>query len=126
MLAVDLATAIGARIHLVHVCRAPHPGGGFWGASFPVSLAEELEESARTLLANAKRRVSEEGIDVDCELLEGDPAAQIVSCANRIGADWVVMAGRGAARVRSAFLGSVATQTLRTAPCPVITDPTSA
>ena len=120
-LSVEWARAFGARIHLIHVLRLPPPGGGLWGAGFPTELAKEMREYVSELLAQTRQKIEAEGIAVSSEVLEGEPAAQIVSCARRKRADLIVMGTRGLSGAKHVLLGSVAERTLRHAPCPVMT-----
>ena len=49
------------------------------------------------------------------------PAEAIARCAEKVGADLIVMGTRGLTGLKHVLLGSVAERTLRTAPCPVLT-----
>lgn len=53
----------------------------------------------------------------------GDPAAEIVRYARRVGAGLIVLGTHGRTGVSRALLGSVAERVTRTAPCPVLAVP---
>jgi nucleotide-binding universal stress UspA family protein len=54
-------------------------------------------------------------------LLEGDPAEQVVRVAKEIPCDLIVMGTHGRSGLERFFMGSVAEEVMRTAPCPVVT-----
>jgi len=120
--AIDLATDLGATIHMLHVI-------------------EEWELTARHLealcveLPGLRERVIEEAADrlrtmaaglgtalpIVTEVREGRPADVIVDVLRANAFDLIVMGTRGRTGVSHAVLGSVAERVLRTAPCPVLT-----
>ena len=55
------------------------------------------------------------------QLAEGDPADEIVRVADEIDADLIVMGTHGRTGLARLLMGSVAEQTVRRAPCPVLT-----
>jgi nucleotide-binding universal stress UspA family protein len=59
-------------------------------------------------------------IPVDHVLLEGDPSVEIPRFAAEAGVDMVVMGTHGRTGQERLLMGSVAEQTLRTAPCSVL------
>lgn len=71
-----------------------------------------LDEARRAAQAKGARRVA-------VETALGDPAEEIVALAKRQRADLIVVGSRGRGRIAGLFLGSVANQIARTAPCPV-------
>ena len=114
MRAVDeIAAAYDAkRVHLVHVL--PIPDG-------IVPLPKEVIESAR---ARARDRL--EGLQlsnarrVTREIRSGVPAQQLVAAGDQVGADVIVVSGRGHGVLAEMFLGSVASSLIRVARCPVL------
>jgi nucleotide-binding universal stress UspA family protein len=70
---------------------------------------EEIATSLRTTDRTAEPRV-----------LEGRPATLIVDEARRFGADLIVMGARGLSAVRRLVLGSVSSEVVDHAPCPVL------
>lgn len=62
---------------------------------------------------------TEVDVAVERELLEGDPAQEIVDLAERRGAAQIVMGSHGRRGLSRMLLGSVAESVVREAPCPV-------
>jgi nucleotide-binding universal stress UspA family protein len=73
-------------------------------------------------LADACRRVPRP-IDVQGEVLQGDPATAIARRAEEDDLDLLLLGSRSHGPVRSALLGSVSEMLVRTAPCPVLIVP---
>jgi nucleotide-binding universal stress UspA family protein len=57
---------------------------------------------------------------VTSEVDFGEPGQEIVAAAERCASDLIVIGSRGAGRVRRALLGSVVSEVLHWAPCPVL------
>jgi len=54
-------------------------------------------------------------------LIEGEPAAEIMRVAKEAGCDLIVMGTHGRSGLERFFMGSVAEEVMRNAPCPVVT-----
>jgi nucleotide-binding universal stress UspA family protein len=119
--AVDLARALGARVHVLHVYHVPIYGGVGDFASAQLALMEIVREGAQKGMDDTVEKVRASGVAVEGHLAEGFPAGQIVETAGRVGADLIVMGTQGRTGLEHFMLGSVAERTLRTAPCPVLT-----
>lgn len=80
--------------------------------------------SFRTAAQAAVDRVAEEfsdtGAEVKTYVRAGAPADEIIMAADELGADLVVVGGRGRGAVGAILLGSVAYRVLHQAPCPVL------
>lgn len=92
----ELAAALGASLHLVHV----------------VEDAERADALAASLEAALGHQTA---------LLSGPTARTIVEYAADRAFDLIVMGTHGRTGVAHLLLGSVAEQVVRTAPCPVLT-----
>lgn len=106
-LAATLATALSARLHLVHV----FPGSvgelfGMPGASaqlvgmtrFDQDALERLaEESATEAFDSADRMLGEPGVEIVRTRLSGDPAIELVRHAHGLDAPMIVVGPRGRA-----------------------------
>ncbi len=94
------------------------------GANAPMpptqAALDDALARARALLADATTRAREAGVDASTELLEGEPAHELVELAARAGVDVIVMGTHGRSGLKRLFLGSVAEDTLRSAGVPVI------
>ena len=119
--AIAMAKAMGSRIHLIHVYHLPAYAAAPWGYSYPTDLFTEVRQHVAARIADEQKRVEAEGISTSTEVVEGAPSEAIVECAQRIGADMIIMGTRGLTGVKHVVLGSVAERTLRHAACPVMT-----
>lgn len=106
-----LARDTGARLVAVHVI-APPP----FVTYREVERATEAADGYRDELEARLRALS-----ADCQLREGDPAAEILAAADEVGSDVIVMGTHGRTGMARVLLGSVAEAVLRRAPCPVLT-----
>ncbi len=86
-------------------------------------LAEMANEAAhdydRKFLREAEAKVKAEDVKVEIELVEGDPASEIVRRANE-GFDLIVMGAGAAGRLSKLLLGSVSDGVIKKASCPVL------
>ena len=93
------------------------PGSSFGGtAAIPHQVTEEDEAP----LDEARRLAEAAGVAAHFRLLKGDPADEIVTFADDIDADMIVVGSRGHAALASAFLGSVSRAVLHDARRPVL------
>jgi universal stress protein A len=117
-LACALARDHGARLVLVHVHQPPLPVYGEFGAAFPAE-APEVEEALLHQLCEL--RPPDPAIPVEHYLTNGEPAEAILRMARAHKPDLIVMGTHGRSGLGRLFMGSVAEQVLRDAPCPVVT-----
>jgi nucleotide-binding universal stress UspA family protein len=134
----DEARALGERfgadltaIHVVgsaimsHVLAAPSANG----ERDPLDHRTAQEEVRRELHHDADRWIEgligrEVGPErVTSEVAFGEPGQEILAAAERHEAELIVMGSHGSARVRRALAGSVASEVLRGARCPVLVVP---
>ncbi len=85
----------------------------------PTDRDRVLDDVARRLLDIAKR-IRTESRTVQVRVLEGRPATEIVAEAARFGADLVVLGARGLSAVERLLIGSVSSEVVDHAPCPVL------
>ena len=111
-------------VHLLHVLPAVAAdvgSGPFWShGGFQTGT---FLEAARKRLEEEKLRFHSELRPVAVEVRLGDAAAVIDQYARQIGADLIVMSTHQPGWFERLFMGSVAEQTLRDAPCPVLVVP---
>lgn len=115
--AIDLAEQYGATVHGVHVIDTDltsilSEGGRGHGG---------LESRADTIVKNVERMADAHGVPVETDILEGDPAQQILDYANEIDADVIVSGTHGRSGVKRQLLGSVAERLVRHSDVPVLT-----
>ena len=121
--AVALATSIGAELQMVHIGGEYHPGVEVTVS--PALLEEtlgELEQEAQNRLDVQAKKVEEAGVTVAKAhlMMGGRPDQEIVTLAEEIGADLIVLGSRGLGGVRRALMGSVSDSVVRHAHCPVL------
>jgi nucleotide-binding universal stress UspA family protein len=122
--AADEARHRHARITLLHsVDVLPNPSIG-WGAPFgaswvvvPKEMREEVKKSAEGALQSMLDRF---GIDGDIRAAEGDAASAILTAAQALPAELIVLATRGRTGISRMVLGSVAERVIAVAPCSVL------
>ena len=118
----ELAGDEDAKVTIVHV-EQEFVGKGGGG---PINAAEDSVVSG--IEAQAKE-LSDDGIDTDVRktaILLGGPAAAIAKVADEIGADLIVVGGRGRSGVTGVLVGSVSQRLLHIASQPVLVVPEKA
>lgn len=121
--AVELARAAGVGLHLVGVVEPPTViyGKGAGAGQGLQELERAITEEVVLRLKDAKAAVSED-VEVNTELLRGDPAEVLAGAASRPGG-LLMVGSRGYGPVRRVLLGSVGWALMRAAVCPVIVHP---
>lgn len=119
--ASDLASKYAGSVSLVYVWQPVNyslpEGYVLYTANQLTDLLQRFEKELQT----AKQLALEAGAkQVDTKLLEGTPASEIVSHAEKGGYNLIVMGTHGRTGVSHALLGSVAEKVVRKAPCPVL------
>ena len=117
--AIDLASSQGARLHLVAAFskRESH-----WeDLQSTASVASvNLGQVAEQVLAREAKKAEEQGVEVDWEAHEGDPAEVIIEAAIAVDADLIVVGNRGMSGTLRFMLGSVPNKVTHHAPCSVL------
>jgi len=119
--ACELASKLGATVHLVNVIGIPALGVPELGMAVTSAMIESMisdNQKALEALAARKRGTATIG---QLLLKTGDARDAIDHAAAELGADLIVMGTHGRRGVSRALLGSVAETVVRTAPCPVLT-----
>jgi nucleotide-binding universal stress UspA family protein len=114
----DSAAVRGAVLEVVHAWSVPYMG--FAGAvPWPHEVLDEVEAQASATLQDCVRRAAVDAARarVKSFLVQGPPAPSLVEVAE--GADLLVVGSRGYGGWRGLLLGSVSTQCITRAPCPV-------
>lgn len=122
----------GAKVRLVHawmlplIDAIPEP----WAIGMPPlgpgdeeRVHEKIEGAARVLLDNAVEKAQEEepALSIEGELVEARPAHALLQSAR--GADLLVVGSRGGGGFAGLHLGSVSSQCVHHAECPVVVVP---
>lgn len=115
--AAELAATTGAELIVVSAYATPKadPGSTF-GAAVPYAGPE----IARSILADAEKRLSGAAAKVRTVMREGDPADAICDVAEEEGADLIVIGNRGMTGTKRFLLGSVPNNVSHHAPCSVL------
>jgi len=125
--ATDLAKRLSADLHLIHVVHTPSyaygyaPTGGVVAVPPQIDMVE-VRENALTSLRDVVDGIRDFPGKVEPHVVEGAGISDMIrECAEKLGADLIVMGTHGRTGLAHVFLGSVAERTLRNAPCPVLT-----
>ena len=113
-----LVDAAGAEISLLHV----QPPTGIWNDPDTKRRRDiEQRREAERMFAAMSAPLAQQGLISHRQVLaEGDPAEEIVKCADEIGADLIAMGSHGRTGVLRLLMGSVSRKVLDHAPCPVL------
>jgi nucleotide-binding universal stress UspA family protein len=114
---LELARENGAEVFFVHVIDAP-TDRALSGPAAPLSSWPAPEGYA--LLREAIELAATHGIAAKTLLLAGEAVDEIVSCADSIEADLIVVGSRGLGRIRAALLGSISRGLLHESRRPVL------
>jgi nucleotide-binding universal stress UspA family protein len=117
--AIDLAKSQGARLTLVAAYSATERHWEQIQSSARVDHVN-LADVAEQVLARCARQAEEQGVQVDFEAHEGDPAEVILGVADRQNADLIVVGNKGITGPRRFFLGSVPNKVVHHANCGVM------
>ena len=86
-------------------------------------LAEEMRLRDAPALVEAAGLAAERGVPFTTEVVAGRPADEIVTFADSIGADLIVIGSRGRGSMAGVLLGSVSRDVLRESRTPVVVIP---
>jgi nucleotide-binding universal stress UspA family protein len=121
--AIDLAKLTGATLSLVSAF-APVSKRRIQGEQegVPSDIANQIgpREDVNLVLDAAAAQAKAAGVDVQTHPIEGDPAEAILSVAEEIKADLIVVGNKGMTGARRYILGSVPNNVSHHAPCSVI------
>lgn len=112
LLAAAIAERFGSQLSVLSVI---HPPESDQDIEFEVER-QKLSESLNDVAARLQRR----GLLVVTELVEGDPAEELLRWANRHQVDLLVVGRRGLSRWEYWVLGSISEHVIRHARCPVL------
>jgi nucleotide-binding universal stress UspA family protein len=117
-----MAEKFAAQIHLIHVVRGPEEFTGFemgtaWFSTFENELVEGAQKAMERLVEEDMRGAK----DVERSVAVGEVAEEIISYAEKMGADMIVMGTHGRKGLEKILFGSVARGVVAGASCPVLT-----
>jgi nucleotide-binding universal stress UspA family protein len=96
------------------------------GGDLLMPLVEDLDDAAESILRDAAKRVTNDGVAAKTAMLDGPSAEAIVACANGRKVDAIVMGTQGKGGLERLLLGSTADGVLRRADVPVFVVPAAA
>lgn len=112
---VELTRDAGAQLHIVHV---EEPTPPFGEGSLYMGMADTVRARLQEELAKVRPRDAK--VPTVHKLLSGDPAVAIADYAQAEAIDVIVMTSHGRTGLARLFMGSVAEEVVRRAPCPVM------
>lgn len=121
--AAAIARATGATIICLHVVEPIVPAVGYSGLAEPMPIAdisEQLEDSAEREFPQLTECDDFNGLEVEDEIVHGDPAAEIVRVADEREVDLIVVSSHGRTGLGRIIFGSTAEAVVRHAMCPVL------
>jgi nucleotide-binding universal stress UspA family protein len=117
-IAVDLARQNDAALLVLHVAETLGPENVTYGE---VATHLEPENYHKRLFDDLRQAVpAPEGVPVHYVLAGGDPAQEIERVAREHACDLIVMGTHGRTGLTRLFMGSIAEEVVRLAPCPVL------
>lgn len=118
--AIPLAREFGAAIALIHVVHVNYAAGPEFGAmDFPLVEAD-LRKNAEGELAKLAAAEIQGQVAFVCLVRSGLEVIEIVDAAKKLESDLIVISTHGRTGLKHVFMGSVAENVVRLAPCPVL------
>jgi len=117
----DIAGPADAEVIIAHVFTDDEYGTVVERLEFDAVAEADPDEVAdrHTTVRTLRKQLDDAGISTSARGSVGDHGAEIVSLAERHGADLVVVGGRKRSPTGKAVFGSVAQEVMLSAPCPV-------
>ena len=118
--AIPLAKQFGASITLLHVVHVNYVGGPEFGAiDFPIPEADLRKSAEKQLAELAATEVQTQNATATLVRV-GQEVVEIVGAAKELESDLIIISTHGRTGLKHVFLGSVAENVVRLAPCPVL------
>ena len=129
--AVALAQASGGTLHVVHAFQNVSLGmaaiaAGTGGPAVDLDrLNTGLQDNAGHVIGEVVSECERGGVKVESHIVSGEPADALVTVAEKVGADLVVVGNRGMSGVKRFMLGSVPNRISHHCPCSLLIVDTS-
>ncbi|HEY9249960.1 MAG TPA: universal stress protein [Rariglobus sp.] len=122
--ALDLARATGGRVVLLHAVQNPviTTDYGLTAEVLQETIAAN-EGAARRQIAHLEKLVADKGVPVTTRLAGGFAAGNILDCARKTRASYIVLGSHGHTAFYDLLVGSTTNAVLKRAPCPVVVVP---
>ncbi|MDD5501435.1 MAG: universal stress protein [Candidatus Omnitrophica bacterium] len=120
--AAYLASKLGCKVSLIHIVEFPPFPSSIIGTNEESrrKFENELRESGRSIIRLSQKPLSDAGIAVNYEVMEGRPADVICNYAKEGDFDLIIVGNRGRGKVSRLLLGSVSNEVVQAASCPVL------
>jgi nucleotide-binding universal stress UspA family protein len=119
--AISIADKRDGKITLVHVLNVAYDF-----ASQTANILESMYIDGKKLLKETLDRYSGAEVEMDYEILEGNPSINIARLAAEREATLIVMGTQGASGIKKSLVGSTTVSVVREANCPVLVVPAQA
>ncbi|QBF33004.1 universal stress protein [Thalassococcus sp. S3] len=121
--ACDLAKHYESDLHLVHTPELDTVALAVGSGAFSVPPSDEkIAAAGKAVIEMATNAAKDQGVTPTNSFVgNGTPAQEVLSAAERTGADLIVAGRRGLGGVSSLLLGSTSQKIAQTAPCAVLT-----
>ncbi|MBW9221203.1 universal stress protein [Methanothermococcus sp. SCGC AD-155-M21] len=117
--ALEIAKLMNSKVYVIYVVDIMPfvglPTEGFWE-----SMKEILEEEGKEAFNKIESMAKEFDINIVSEILEGNPAKEIVEYAIKKNINLIVMGTSGKSGIDKLLLGSVAEKVSKRAQCPIL------
>ena len=114
-----IAIAFSAEIHLISIVGLPK----LIASEADIGI-QDVRLCEKEFQEHQKRLIDEylkgHDLHIESRVLHGDPSGKILSYANEIGADLIVMGSKAYGKVHRLLLGGVSEDVVRNAKCPVM------
>lgn len=123
--AESLATALSARVWLIHVAE-PDPDFVGWEAG-PQTVRDDVAKKFRDehrQIQKIASRLRSSGLDTTALVVQGVTVEKILEEASKLNADLIVVGSHGRGLAYQLLVGSVSEGILRESECPVLIIPT--
>ena len=117
--AIQFAKERYSKIGVIHVEKNLQIPEGMANESID-DLYSAMREEGNEILNHAILMADEEGIEVEPQLVFGEPAFQIVKKANEGNYQLIIMGSRGLGGIKGLMLGSVSQKVSQLSHCPVL------
>lgn len=117
--AATLAAALQAQMFVVHVEEPAFVGLGMGPQSRRDAVAQRIRREHRDIQALADE-IAAAGVDTTALLIQGPTVEKLLSEAERLNVDLIIMGTQGHGRLHRMLLGSVGEGVLHRSRCPVL------
>jgi len=118
--ALGVAKRNDATLHTIHVTELGHNADALDDEEFGDTI-DRVQKAGENAVAAVTERASEEGLDVESTVTEGNATQAILEYVERHDIDIVVMGTEGRSAAAREVIGSVTETVIRSTPVPVLT-----